>query len=163
MKVVIVSDSLTRANNTTAYDVNDVISKTGTAGTMLYFPTGIFIDGGGVITNATLVSSQNATTKLEADLLLFSEAITLAADNAAFAPTDANMEKLIGVVSFTAAAGKAGNAGSAGAGNAFCIVSGLSITVPAKTYGVLVARNAYEPIGTEKLTVNLGVIENYVS
>jgi hypothetical protein len=158
MKTRIVSKSVTRPTNTDGYTANDVI------GTVMAFEgLANFREGGALIQSAALISSQNAATKLDADLLLFSSSVTAAADNAAFVPTDAQMETLVGVISFPTASGKAGHAGAAAAGNAFCSVANLGIAAPTELYGVLIARNAYAPVADEKITINLGVIQNQVS
>jgi hypothetical protein len=163
MNLKFVSDSVTRPDNATAYAANDVIAGD-TAACLQFSGLPFFEDGGVLIKSAFLFSSAAQSTKLEADLLLFSEEITdLDDDNAAFTPTDAQLLNLIGKVSFLAANTIAGDGTSGAGGNAVCAVHGLDIPVNAnvdKVYGVLVARNTYTPVSTEVLTVKLGALRD---
>jgi hypothetical protein len=119
--------------------------------------------GGAVIESAVITSKANAATKLDADLLLFSATISdLDADNAAFTPTDAQLETLVGVISFPTASWKAGDATADAGGNAFCAVNNLGLVVKSDAlYGVLVARNAYVPYSGEVFKITLGIVEDY--
>src|SRR5690606_7680755 len=84
MKTRHISVSIVRPDNSTAYEAGDVIADD--AGGMLEFDgLGVFDSSGAVIGSVAAVSSQNASTKLDAELFLFSEKFTIAADNAAFA------------------------------------------------------------------------------
>lgn len=156
---------IVRPADTTAYDINDQVATTTTAATNsnLVFQVARVDGGSGVISSAVMIDSTAETTKLSADLLLFDQPVTNAADNAAAAITDAEMEHLLpnGVISFDGTA--SGNFKTGGANGA---VSVGNINIPfvcigtGVIYGVVVARNAYTPISAEKLTFRLGVLQD---
>lgn len=152
MTIRVSEASVTRPANTTTYTAGDVVGDPAAgAGEALEF----FSDQSGIVRNALLVDSAAETTKPDIDLLLFDAKPTIAADNAAFAVTDAQMERLVGVVSFAGSSFKTG-----ASGNGAIQVTGLDIAYSAnkKLYGVLVARNAYIPISAEKFTVRLSIL-----
>ncbi len=147
--------SLTRPANTTQYAVGDVI--TGTTAAALPFNLGT---SQGRIRSAMLIDGAYQTTKPDIDLILFDSLITLAADNAAFAPTDAEMATAIGVISFFGANMRGGDLTAGAGGNGIVPVDGLDILLSGEgsiIYGVLVARNTYTPVSAETFTVRLGV------
>lgn len=160
-----VSASLTRPSNTTQYAAGDVISAVTTNN---HFEFADAVRRGpsllsGSISSARIVSSANQATKLDAELWLFDEDIAEVADNFAFAPTDAEMLTLVGIIPFPVADWYVGKADSGTDGNAVCQVDGLSIAFQAKTttlYGQLVARNAYTPISAEVFTVDLLITQD---
>lgn len=141
--------SITRPANTTAYAAGDVI------GGLLTFGAG---QAQGNIETALLLDSTAEVTKPECDLFLFSSPPTVAADNAAFAPTDDEvMNTCFGVLTFLAA-----NFHVAGAnGIAHCLLQQspvVTFVAPSGNfYGVLVARNAYVPVSEEVIAVKLGL------
>jgi hypothetical protein len=146
-------DSITRiAADTTQYSLGDVI--TNTVASVLRFATN---NSSGSINSAILVDSVIAGgTKLQADLLLYSAAPTIAADNAAFSPTAAQETNLVAVVPFL-------TANFVGAVTAGHTVSVLTAPIPfvapdGVLYGVLVARSTYTPTGAEVITINLGIV-----
>lgn len=154
LRGLVSSATITRPSNTTQYAANDVIA-TGTSSSE-FSGLSAFAGGGGIIQSALIVSSNNATTKLSCDLLLFSEAQTTAADNAAYAPTDAMMLTLLGSISFATGSWLAANAGAAATGNAYCVAVNCGIALSQDTvHGVLVARNTYTPVSDEVLTIKL--------
>lgn len=142
--------SVTRSDDTTQYAVGDVI---GASGLMT-----IGVDSNdGEIRSAILIDSVVAGgTKLASDLLIYSSAPTVAADNAAFAPTDAQQLNLVAVVPFATADFKA----AATNGHT---VAALTYPIPYETqgntlYGVLIARSTYSPSALETFTVKLGLV-----
>lgn len=142
-----VKDTFTRPANTTAYTAGDVIGEV-----MLFGTDALF----GKIDSAILIDSVVAGgLKPECDLLLYSAAPTVAADNAAFAPTDAQAANLVAVIPFLAANFLAATANG-------CTVSAISAGIPFVApnrvlYGVLVARNAYTPTASEVFTLAVGI------
>lgn len=150
--------TITRPADTTAYTAGDVVG----AASVLFQPTGNGVGLGGEIKAASCVSSANVATKPDLQLWLFTAAVaSVTADNAAFAPTDAEMLTFMGRIDFPTGNFKAANAGSAAAGNAACIATALSLPVPAYVYGVLVVQNAYVPVSAEVFTLNLSVLRAY--
>ena len=145
------TQSVTRPNDTTQYGAGDVVS--GTVSAVLNFGTDAAF---GEIKSAILIDSVVAGgTKPEMDLLLYSSSPTIAADNAAFAPTDAQAATLVAVIPFLAAnfvaATSNGHIVSASVGD-------IPFVAPDRIlYGVLVARNTYTPTALEVFTVALGI------
>lgn len=145
----LVQASVTRPADTTTYAAGDVI------GGLLTFGPG---QSNGVVETATLVDSAAEVTKPECDLFLFSAPPTVAADNAAFAPTDAQMlADCFGVLTFLAANFHTASAN----GITHCLLQQspiIDFVAPSGIfYGVLVARNAYVPISAEIFSVKLGL------
>lgn len=152
----------TRPADTTAYAAGDVVANSTSAATILTFSNMARALGlGGVIQNAALIMSTAAATKLSAELFLFDTAPTMQNDNAAFAPSDSELDKCLGVIVFD---GTSTSNGARTTGNGCAIVTGaisLSYQCAATAkdlYGVLVARNAYTPGNAETLRVRLGCI-----
>lgn len=143
MKVRAPEYSVTKASGTTQYTAGDVV------GGLFTFPIG---GASGLIRSVLLIDSAAESTKPDVDLFLFTAAPTVAADNDAFAPTDAQMLNCVGVVALAGSGFKVAGA------NGAILASGLSIGYTGRTlYGVLVARNAYSPITLEVFTVRLGI------
>ena len=146
--------SITRAANTTTYDVNDVMNDT-TATTMLQFTVARANDLKGWIVGGKAVSNAAQATLPNIDLLLFSSDFAIAADNAAFAPTYAQMQTYIGKVRFQTWVNRGVRCESDGSVESafqFTPASGTQII-----YGVLVMQNAYIPISAETLQFFLDV------
>lgn len=162
MKTKSASATFTRPNDTTQYAANDVMTAD-PAAVMTFSGLPSRTTTGCLIQSATIVSSANKGTKLDADLLLFSSTISdLDADNAAFTPTDAQLLTIVGVIPFATANWKAGDASADAAGNAFCVNANLGISIAHQTlYGVLIARNTYTPVANEVFTIKLQVIQKY--
>ena len=149
--------SFTRPANTTQYAAGDVVSD---SSAVMTFPNALreFM---GTIKQATLIDSANQGTLLDSELWLFDTDPGVTTDNAAIDWTDAEVLRVVGVISFAVANGKVGLAGSGASGNAVNVQSGLNIPVRGlqtnDLYGVLVARNTYTPVSAEVFTVILAV------
>lgn len=159
-KTAIAEASFTRPADTTAYAAGDQVCNSTSAPTIMTF-SGVtsFDGGGGVIHAAALISSVDAATGPEFDLLLFDTTATMANDNAACAVTDAEMLTFIGVIPFLAADQKSCGANAVtqnrSVGLPFKCVSGST-----SIYGMLVARNAYTPGNAEVFKVRLSVLQD---
>jgi hypothetical protein len=158
----IAEDSVTRPANTTAYTAGDVVTES-TADALEFLGDEQRI-GVNIIHSAVCISSANQGTKPDLELWLFDADLTPADDNAAFAPTDAQMRTLVGVIEFPVASFKVGNSGSGADGNVACEVQDLDIVFSPKAaggmlYGVLVVRNAYTPVSAERFDIRLGIVE----
>lgn len=157
----------TRPADTTAYAAGDVIADSTSAATILTFRGCAGNDDeAGAIHSVLLIDGADQATKLNADLFLFDTAPTsYGNDNAAFTPTDAELQTLVGVISLdgtTAANLKEGDATSGAGGNVLIQQTGLNMPFrcaagSTKLYGVLVARNAYTPVSAETFRLKLGV------
>jgi hypothetical protein len=156
----VVTASYTRPADTTTYASGDVIAQSTSAAVILSF-AGIARGAGlgGMIQQALLVDSAAQSLKLEGELYLFDTAPAMQNDNVAWAPSDAEMEASLGVITFFGSTFKVAGA------NGFIQVPNLSMpfqcTASVDTiYGILVARNAYIPISGEKFTVRLSVLQD---
>lgn len=171
----VISDTITRAANTTQYTANDAISASDD--THFVFEVGTRGSLSGVILTATLFSSANQSTKLDTELFLFRSTITDMEDNVAFDPSDAELKTCIGVIKFNSGDWIQGDDTSGAGGNAMCQgdMGGPSpiqrVDLPftadwdytnelAKIYGQLKAKNTYTPVSAEELTVALEIIRN---
>lgn len=157
---------LTRPNDTNAYTAGDVINDSASAGTVFTIPAQIDgANGFTLLQELICISSQNAATKPDLELWLFTTAPAAQNDNAAFAVTDAELAKLVGIVTIPVASFKVGNTGSAAAGNAVCDVLNLSMPICTPVgsagvlYGVVVVRNAYVPVANEEFTFILKFLD----
>ena len=160
-----VSDSITRANNTTQYTAADVISEVTSDDHFSFanvFEPGVY---SGTIESAILVSSAYHASGLAADLHLFHTDVAEVVDNLTAAFTDAEMLTTVGVVRFLAANYIKGGP------NAMIQQTDINLPIrliagtdpgdgtpkPVVLYGQLVARNAYQPIANEVITVVLNI------
>lgn len=152
---MIATDSIVRPADVTAYTAGDVVSTL--AGKNLLFGN-IATQGGSILRAVTLIDDANVAPKPDLELWLFDSAPVAVADNAAFAPSDAEMKRLIGVVVLATANFKIANAGAAAAGNSAIYVTGLDMPIRSANgtlYGQLVVRNAYVPVSGEEFTIRL--------
>jgi hypothetical protein len=168
---IIASDSLVRPANATAYAANDVVNDSATAANdILIFKTPTFNSAGtvtgttGVVVNkgmgglivSALVTTDTAnTTNGTFRLLLFSDTVTVAADNAAWASSQTSNARSIGHIDFALE--------SNGGSYPQAYVTGLSLPFQCapddtKLYGVLLAKAAYTPKHNGKIIVKLGII-----
>lgn len=159
-----VQASYTRPADTTAYTGGDVVADSTSAATILTFAALTKdMNGGAIIQEALLIDSANQSTKPDLELWLFDTTFAIQNDNAAWAPTDAQLEGLVGVIPFSSSSFKSGDATSGAGGNCACDVQGLGMPVNTKggkvdLFGVLVVRNAYTPVSAEKFTIRLKVL-----
>lgn len=164
--------ALTRPADTTAYAAGDVVSAVTTND---HFTFGADSDSNtkvpgrpGLLTltlnSVRLFSSANQSTKMQAELWLFHTDIAEVADNAAFAPTDAEMLTCVAVVPIPTAAWLVGKADSGADGNATAFIDNIDIPVRASgdgiLYGQLVVRNAYTPVSGQVITCDIIVSQD---
>ena len=155
------SDSYTRPADTTQYAAGDQVAD-GTP-SVLQFTVGRIVGGSGVILYALCIDSANQATKPNFRLYLFSTTPTPSADNAAWAPSDADMAALIGVVEFVN--WEIGIVTAGAAGNCASIVKGLNLPFHCEAaaqlvYGLLVERGTYTPVSAEVFTLRLGAVQD---
>ncbi len=158
-----VSANFTRPDDTTQYAAGDAVADSTSAPTyMTFVGAGARNAGGGEILTALLVDSANQGTKGEFELWLFNTAPTPNNDNAAFAPTDAMLRTLVGVIEFDDRV-FVGKTDSGADGN--CVYKPDSIEAfvfnclldSQNLYGLLVARNNYTPVAQERFDVLLQI------
>ncbi len=164
----------TRATGTTQYTAGDQIDVA-TTGTGLTFTgivpqvgpvdnrTGVATDLKPLLTGVQIVDSAYVATTLSCELWLFKTVPTQVADNAAIAFSDADLQSgnLLGIVPVSTA--YVGLATSGAGGN--CVLRSAQVAIPLEcaagtttVYGVLVARNAYVPVDSEKFDVTLEIL-----
>lgn len=148
--------SVTRPADVNAYGAGDVVGEA-----FVFEDFSGVARRSGLISSARITSSANQGTKLHAELWLFpEEPASLAADNAPWAPTDAELASRVGVIEFPESEWNVGNPAAGAAGNAGCDVQNLGIIYKERSttfYGVVVARNAYTPVSEEVITIDLMV------
>lgn len=155
--------SITRPATTPTYAAGDVI---GTASSHVITFTDIARTAGkgGMIMSALLIDSANQATKPSLELWLFDTAPAAQADDAAFAPSDAEMERLVAIIPLTSAyvgaatVGAGGNSAIPAAAQSQPFVCAASVK---DLYGCLVVRNGYTAISGEKFTIRLTVLQDY--
>lgn len=155
--------SVTRPNDTTQYAVGDVIAA-GTPVPLTFTNIVLSNNGSNRIVKAMAVDGAAQATKAQIDLYLFDTTLTVDADNAAFTPTDAEMEKLVAIIRFDtfvpgdATAGAGGNAVAFGKNLEGFQNTPIRAALNSRTlYGVAVAKNTYTPVADEKFTFVLWV------
>jgi hypothetical protein len=155
MQIAKSSSSITRPADTLTYTTGDVVS---TAAGLRFVFANIpdFVGQGGLINSAVVTSSAFVAAAPNLELWLFDADVVAVADNAAFAPTDAETNTLVGIIEFPTGNFKSGNATAGAGGNAACFRDNLGVTFRGNTlYGVMVVRNAYVPVSAEIFTVRL--------
>ena len=155
--------TITRPANTTAYTAGDVIG-TASSATMTLNNSSFGEFDCGIIQQAILSSSAYVATAPDVELWLFDTIVADIADNAAWAPTDAEMATLVGIIPFATANWKVGTATAGSGGNMCCVA--VNQGVPFNTlkgkhslFGVLVTRNAYVPVSGEVFTLRLQILD----
>ncbi len=123
-------------------------------------------DGGaGMITGLKVIDSANQATKPDLEVWIFNAPLAVVAGNAPFAPTDAELLSLVGIVELDqtfvglATVGVGGN----------CVLKpqltpSLSFRCTASTkdlYVYLVERGTYTPVASETLTVIMDILQDY--
>lgn len=149
---MITKKTITRPANTTAYSTGDVINQDG-ATTPIELELAYATLNPYVI-NSHLVSSYETGTPT-IRVLFYSESFTIAADNAAFAPTDAQEKNFLGEISHSTWTATAANKKSSAKPDAPISLPPVSITSSgiSKVYVVLVAGSAYTPASGEEITI----------
>ena len=161
---LILEDTIARPADTTTYAAGDVISEVTTNDFFTFTPATDKAAKPGYIDYASIVINANSTLKPDLELWIFDTTIAEVADNSAFAPTDAEILTLVGIIEFPASLFKVGLSGSGASGNIAQTVVGVGIPFETKAasganlFGQLVVRNAYVPIASETFKVRLGVV-----
>lgn len=160
-------DSITRPYNITQYTANDVVNDS-TFTRMLRFKnvniatsndSGLVVNkgGSGVIVSALLNVGDSANTTGTFKLLIFRDTVTNVADNAAWATAAYYNTRMVGEIDFALT-----NNGTA---SNYSFVTGLNIPFSCATddrflYGVLLAKNAFQPTRAQRFIIKLGIIRN---
>ena len=153
--------SIIRPSNTDAYAAGDVISAVTSND---HFTFTILktkpVQGSSLLSasieRAIITSSADVATAPDLELWLFDTDIAEVADNAAFAPTDAEILTCLGVIDFPTGDFRVGL--TTGDGNSICQSENLNMSlkgIAGDIFGQLVVRNAYVPISAEVFQVTL--------
>ena len=160
-----ITATFTRPNDTTAYASGDQVSNSTSAPVAMTF-TGCSRTelSSGLITSVMLMDETNQGTLGSFEVWLFDTIPTINNDNAAFAPSQANLTNLLpgGVVAM--GTGLIANTSSNTTGSVIFQQRALSIPFRCSTttnlYGCIVVRNAYTPIANEVFLIRLGIIQD---
>lgn len=171
--IAIVSASVTRPSDTTAYAAGDALTNSTSAPVVTTVASIARYNGGyGRIRHAWLLDSANQTTKADIEAWLFAGTAgpTPDNDNALFTPTDAELANLVGIIEFKGTTKSyVGDATSGAGGNviypgtiAGTTVADLNLPFKCATtvkdlYCLFVVRNAYTPVSAEVFTLILDV------
>lgn len=158
-----ITATFTRPADTTTYAAGDVVANSTTAPTVITFSGVAGANGGyGRLLRVNMIDSANKATPGMFELWLFDTAPGLDNDNAAFTPTDAELQNLIDVIPLES--NYIGDA-TADAGGNRVYTSGL-LELPFKCgasvtaiYGELVVRNDYIPVSGESFYFIMDVIQ----
>jgi hypothetical protein len=151
--------SFTRPADTTQYTAGDVVSDDDTTPTRLTFTDALRNAGGsGVIVNASMIVGSNQATAGDYELWVFDAAPTAMEDNAAFDPSDAEMQSVVARLVFDTAV--VGDATSGADGNQYyeaATVSNVVESADGNLYGIVVVRNSYTPIASDLYSLTIGL------
>lgn len=162
--------SFIRPANTTAYASGDIIYPAVPAGLLvqvkaLQFKDALPLGSSGFVVEAQLKLFSAQGTKLSADLHLFSAPLTVApVDNDPFAVgtnvSQADAMNHVTTISFPDSAAE-----SLGGFTMYQVAPNKVVTTNSSStslYGILVAKNAYVPIASEKVVVQLSIVPRIV-
>lgn len=165
-----VTTQFTRPNNTTAYTANFVISDSTSQGSILVFPNCARYPGGsGLIQSVCLSEAANQTTKLDADLFIFSAIVagaSLGNDGAVFVPSFAQLLYRVACIQLPSSNVRtANNTGAGASGNVVNDIGNLALPFMCadnddNLYGSLIARNAYTPVANTVFAITLGILQD---
>lgn len=154
-KIVTLSTDITRPTNATQYAVADAIADTTpTAGGFTFTGAARISGGSGIILDACFMSSAIPGTKLSAELLLYNQAVTAIADNAAFLISDAEVKTQIGIIPFSFI-----NMGNNQYAQVIGVNMGFTCVGSANLRFLMRARNAYTPTSGEVITAMLKILQ----
>lgn len=157
-----VASSFIRPTNTTAYTVGDVIYPAVPAVPLvqvkaLQFKDALPFGSSGFIVEAQLKLLSTQGTELSADLYLFTAPLTTTpVDNEPFAIVANDMINHINTISFPDTVAEASGGFTRYAVAPSKVVSAASGST--SLYGILVAKNAYVPIASERIVIQLGIV-----
>lgn len=155
--LVTVATDITRPANTSIYAINDAYSDSTsapTAGGFTFTNAARQSGGSGVILDAVFVTSADLATLLQAELMLFNQAVTAINDNAAFAVTAAEAKTLIAKIPFTME-----DIGNSGWYHAQNLNIGFTCAGSANLRYLIRVKNAYTPGNAEVLTCTLKILQ----
>jgi len=155
----ILTASFARPADTTAYAINDAVSDSTSAPTILTFANAARANGGsGYIVKAELCTDQAACVAAFR-LHLFTTIVTPYNDNAAYTALYANRASRVGYIDFPAVAQE-----GAGSTSAFALWLGQLLYVcdaaATSLYGLLETKSIFTPASAQAFNIKLGVDRN---
>lgn len=156
-----VTATVTRPADTTTYTANDAWSDSTSAPTVGGFSlagSARVAPATGIITDMIIVSSADPATTLQGEIWLFESAVTAINDNAAFALSDGDAVKLVGVVPFTLLTTTAGS-GTNSYANIQNLSLGFTTASSADLRFLVKVKNAYVPVSGEVLTIRAKIVQ----
>lgn len=157
----VISATLTRPTEAPAvqYAAGDIIANSLTTPTVLTFADCARVAGGtGVILSALVVLSTMETTAPQLELWLFDTAPAAQNDNVAFAPSTAEVRKLVAIIPFSEDRYLTGNQSTF---RAPAVNEGFQCaTGDTNLYGAVVVRNDYTPVSAEVLAFRLKISQD---
>ncbi len=156
----VIATSKTRPGDTATYAAGDTISEATSSSTVWTFSKVVRKAGGsGTIGQVVIDDSSSPALKLQAELWLFDTAPTADQDNAAFTPTDAEMQTVVAVIPI--------NGSHVGTASGNTLLTSGAVAAPFRCasnvqdlFGVLVARNAYIPTNAEVFNIRLSIYQD---
>ena len=154
------SVTITLGTTPTAYAINDVMNN-GTNTTPLAFTLANANNLRGWCVGGVCVASTSPATLPNIDLLLFSSTFTIAADNAAFAPTFAQAQTYLGKIRFSTWVDRGATMAESDGSieQSFILIPATNTRI---IYGVPVMQNAYTPGSSEQFQYTV-FAEQYVN
>lgn len=156
--IVVVDQGFLRPADTTQYTAGDVVGPAAGSGTTSLIQFALPYTSG-FIYGASLIDSINPAVVLQSEAWLFDMPVSAQADNAAFAPTDGDVIRSFGVISFVGYNVGGATDGSGGS----TVYHNPNLNIPFYVpfvYVQLVARNAYTPAASERIYLRLMVGPN---
>lgn len=150
LKPFAISVDVTRPADTTAYAANDALSdstSSPTSGGFTFSNAARASGGSGIITDAIITTSADASTLLQGEIWIFNTSVTNINDNSAFAVSDSEIKTYVGKIPFVME--DAGNNGSYHATN---LNIGFTCSGSANLRFLVKVKNAYTPANAEVLT-----------
>lgn len=143
-----ISVDVTRPADTTTYAVNDAIADSTSSTNAFTIPDAVKASGGsGIITDIMMISSADPATSLQCEILFFDSGITTPVDNAAFAISDVDAKKFVGIVPLVLQ-----DVGNNDVGHAQGVNMGFTCAGSANLRFCVRAKNAYAPANGEVFT-----------
>lgn len=160
----VVTTTVTRPNDTTAYAAGDEISSSTSApGDITFTSCAIANGGSGIIQAVAVRDSAYSATPADLELWIFDTAPGTDNDNGAFAPTDGQMDTALAVIPL--GTGFPGDPTAGTNGNRLYYVGGLALPFvctgsSTSLYARLMTRNAYTPIAVEVWSFRLVLLQD---
>lgn len=153
----VVRATFNRPSDTTQYAINDAVSNSTSAPTIITLADVARVNGGtGIITDLRLSTNNNSTTAASFKVILFNDTITPVNDNSPFPQLWANDAKRIGSFDLTLQTGGTGSDAASATleqlGKIFKCAGGSR-----NLYAAIVANATYTPVSGQTFAITIGV------